>query len=201
MTLTLPTPLQICNKVAASYALPPTVTVAGDVRLVMSRVNGVLVVSFPGTRLTSAEDILRDLATWPVDVPNHPKLGRCHEGFVSGAEAALPILQALTEPFVIGGHSLGGGEAVAAAALLIDGGVKPLGLTVFGCPRVSLCSCMGDLITASGIPVVSYRNGNDPITEEPFMFFLDWHPLRAIGVAKTIAVQCHYISAYQEALK
>jgi triacylglycerol lipase len=130
---------------------------------------------------------------------DHPRLGLCHHGFISGAEAILPmLLPILTGPFCLTGHSLGAALAVSAAALLTDLGRPPVVLTTFGAPRVGIGGRLGEVL--AGVSGRSYHNGDDPVVQLPNWPFRHHRKLTDIGVAVIDAIADHAISAYAAAL-
>lgn len=190
---------QLCQAASDAYKATPTFTVAGDVEVVLSEIDGVTVIAFPGTDPRSLEDWERDVSAWPVDVPNHPKLGLCHSGFATGAEAALPlILAALTpgKPVAVTGHSLGGALAIDTCALLVDMGLIPVRTSTFGAPRVSLDDKLGNLI--SGIPGLRFRNGQDPVPTVPLWPYRTDRVWTNVGVIRHSGsvIDDHFIQSY-----
>jgi predicted lipase len=196
----LPSPISdiaLCAAAAAAYTTPATFFV-GDVHAVITTIDGIAVVSFRGTVPSSWADWFRDFAAWPDHVADHPALGFCHNGFITGAEAILPQLNAaLTGPYVLTGHSLGGALAIAAGALLTDCGKPPLRLTTFGAPRV------GMNLTKILLPIdgVRFRHGSDPVPEVPSWPYLNDRPWLHIGQANHLdPIGDHAISRYALAL-
>src|SRR5690349_8469481 len=162
----------LCAAAAAAYTQAATMAV-GDVHVVITQVDNVTIVAFRGTVPTSWMDWFRDFYAWPERLTDHPALGFCHDGFVSGADAILPKLSlALTGPYMLTGHSLGGALAIAAGALLTDSGKPPLRLTTFGAPRVGF-SLTKILISIDG---ARYRHGADPVPEVPSWPYLNDRP-------------------------
>ena len=194
----IPTDAQLCAAAAAAYAMPATFAVS-DIHAVVAAIDGLTVVAFRGTVPTSWRDWFRDIDAVPTPVMDHPRLGLCHRGFMSGAEAILPmLLPALTGPYAMVGHSLGGALAVSAAALLADLGRPPVVLTTFGAPRVGIGGRLAEVL--AGAPGRSYRRGDDPVTTIPIWPFRHHRALTHIGVASIDAIADHAISGYAAAL-
>jgi predicted lipase len=196
----LPSPISdiaLCSAAAAAYTIPATIFVS-DVHAVITMVDGISTVAFRGTVPSSWTDWFRDFAAWPNRIADHPALGFCHDGFISGAEAILPQLNAaLSGPYVLTGHSLGGALAIAAGALLTDCGRPPLRLTTFGAPRVGM-NLTKILMTIEGS---RYRHGSDPIPEVPSWPYLNDRPWTHIGQANHLdPIGDHAVSRYALAL-
>jgi len=189
--------IALCAAAAAVYTQTATLVV-GDVHAVITQVDGITTVAFRGTVPTSWADWFRDFAAWPDRIADHPAIGCCHDGFITGAEAILPQLNAaLTTPYVLTGHSLGGALAIAAGALLTDCGKPPLRLTTFGAPRVGF-SLAKILAPIDGI---RYRPGADPVPEVPSWPYLNDRPWTHIGEANHLdPIGDHAISRYALAL-
>ena len=187
----------LCSAAALAYSQAPTIAV-GDVHAIITTIDGISIVAFRGTVPTSWADWFRDFAAWPDRLKNHPALGYCHDGFVTGADAVLPLLNAaLSGPYVLTGHSLGGALAIAAGALLADCGKPPLRLTTFGAPRV------GFSLTRLLAPIdgIRYRHGDDPVPEVPSFPYLNDRPWTHIGKSNPLdPIGDHAISRYALAL-
>jgi hypothetical protein len=188
------TDISLCAAAAASYSTTASVEV-GDVHAVLTLLGGLTVVAFRGTVPTSWEDWFRDFSAWPARVVDHPTLGLCHDGFVMGAEAILPLLQPkLSGPYVLTGHSLGGALAIALGALMTDCGRPPLRLTTFGAPRVGMKMLAAKLALVRG---TRYRHGADPVPEVPSWPYLNDRSWTAIGEANDFdPIGDHAISRY-----
>jgi len=192
-----PIDLALCGLAQAAYSTPATFVAGGDVHAAVSDHDGLTVISFRGTVPEDWEDWFRDLAAWPRR--DHPRLGPCHDGFLSGAEAILPQLAPVltpSRPFALTGHSLGGALAIATAALLIDNGLTPARLTTFGAPRVGMA--LGPLLAP--IPGCRFRHGDDPVPEVPSWPYLNDRPWTTIGRPSPIPIDDHMIAGYLAAL-
>ena len=88
----------LCAASLAAYSSPATFVAGGDVHAVVTQRLDATVIAFRGTVPTSWEDWFRDFAVWPARIADHPTLGRCHEGFISGAEAILDQLRGTPMP-------------------------------------------------------------------------------------------------------
>lgn len=95
-------------------------------------------------------------------------LGNVHEGFYEGLQAVHAILDEHTRPNpVITGHSLGAAHAAIYGAMLVHYFDDPTKIALFGCPRPGAQQLADILI---GVPITSYRNRHDPVTEVPVPF-------------------------------
>ena len=194
-----PLDLILCSAAQSAYSTPATFIAGGDVHAVVTDHDGLTVVAFRGTVPTSWDDWFRDFAAWPYRIAEHPHLGLCHEGFLRGAVDILPQLTSVlsaAKPFVLTGHSLGGALAIAAAALLVDGGLSPAHLTTFGAPRVGMA--LGPLLAQ--IEGRRFRHGDDPVPEVPSWPYLTDRPWTAIGSPALNPIDDHEISGYAAAL-
>lgn len=106
----------------------------------------------------------------PVD---HPALGPVHPGFLAGATAIKPQIDAFAgdRPIVYVGHSYGAGRAAILACLRILEGKPVKRVVLFGAPRAGGPNLSNILIDAK-VPGESYRNrdanGHDLVTDVPF---------------------------------
>jgi hypothetical protein len=189
----------LCALALAAYATPATFIAAGDVHAVVTQRLGTTVIAFRGTVPTSWEDWFRDFAAWPDRVTNHTSLGRCHDGFITGAEAILQQLRGIlspSRPFALTGHSLGGALAIATGALLVDCGLVPTRLTTFGAPRVGM-SLTGILARVEGR---RFRHGDDPVPEVPSWPYQNDRSWTRIGEPTVNPIDDHMIAGYLAAL-
>lgn len=186
--------LDLCRASALAYSKAPTLAV-GDVHAVLTPMDGHTVVAFRGTVPTSWQDWFRDADAFPTPVADHPRLGLCHRGFVTGAESILPLLRpSLSAPYILTGHSLGGALAIATAALLTDIGFPPARLVTFGAPRVGIGSALATIL--KDVTMTLYRDGDDPVPEVPIYPFRHPCALTAIGVPLIDPIEAHSIARY-----
>ena len=192
--------LWLCGAAQAAYSAPATFLAGGDVHAIVTDHDGLTVVSFRGTVPTSWEDWFRDFAAWPHTDVDHPQLGRCHEGFLSGALAMLPLLQPVLPvamPYALTGHSLGGALAIATAGLMQSVGNPPLRLTTFGAPRVGgakLSSLLGP------IRGLRFRHGDDPVPTVPKWPYVNDRAWTCVGTPARDPIDDHEIAGYLAAL-
>jgi hypothetical protein len=189
----------LCSFVTASYDLTPTL-VAGDVRVVLTEKNGITFAAFPGTRPDHWEDWFTDFSAWPSHLVDHPEVGRCHDGVITGAEAIFQqFFDAMVRAprFMMGGHSLGGGFALGVGALGKSRGIVPARLTTFGALRVGMAPFAALLAPIEGR---RYRNGDDPVPEAPCWPFLNDRAWTRIGKPAWNPIDDHAIAGYQAAL-
>jgi hypothetical protein len=190
----------LCQASLAAYSAPASFVVS-DVHVVVSTTHDLTVIAFRGTVPTSWQDWFRDFAAWPEQLLDHPSLGPCHAGFVSGAEDILPKVRPIlwpSRPFAVTGHSLGGALAIAAGAMLMDCGLIPARVTTFGAPRVGMAKLAEKL---RQIPGRRYRHGDDPVPEVPTWPYLTDRGWTRIGDPGPDPIGDHAIEKYFEALQ
>lgn len=188
----------LCTASAAAYIAPATFIAAGDVHVVLSEIDGALVIAFRGTEPDCLEDWLRDFDAIPMD---GGPLGTCHRGFLSGAQAALPELLArlpADKPLALTGHSLGGALAIAMTGLLVARGIVPLVCATFGAPCVGT-DTLSRLIAS--IPGTRYRCGDDPVPLVPPYPYQQDRALTHIGRPLLDPIADHMIARYAAALE
>ena len=194
--------LECVRACAARYLLPATlpVPVSGvHVGITTAADGQTLIVAFRGS--VTVLDWLRDFFFAPVTVREHPQLGRCHAGFLNGAESVADAVAGAARgaPFVLTGHSLGGALALGVAGLLICAGAAPEAVVTFGAPRFGMARFAALL---EPYPVRQYVRGNDPVPLLPFDVPPEWAfldsrdpPLR-VGRAQADRFACHHIEGY-----
>ena len=179
----------------AAYRVSPTFAV-GDLHAMEWDGVGESVIAIRGST-ADPRDWLRDADAFPVEAMG---LGFCHPGFLGAARALMTRvgLDRLSGT-ILTGHSLGGAIAVAWGALAARAGAPPLAIVTFGAPRVG-----GVLFQAAlqHVPMRLYRNGNDPVTEIPWLppVYAQPRPLISIGVPEADPFAAHAITAYLRAL-
>lgn len=195
----IPTDTELCVLAAAAYTTPATCVAGNDVHAVVTVRNGLTLVGFRGTVPTDWRDWFRDIDAVPTPVMDHPRLGLCHQGFVTGAAAILPLLlPLLIGPYVLYGHSLGGALAIGTAAILTDSGNRPAALVTFGAPRVGIGGRLAEIL--ADVPGRLYRHGDDPVPEVPIWPFRHHRALTQIGLPALDAIEDHMIAGYAAAL-
>lgn len=179
-----------------AYSAPPDI-VAGDVQAILRDLGYAMVVGFKGTDPANIRDWIRDLDALPI---YHSQLGYCHRGFLTGAEAALPLLLAKLpkdKPVLLIGHSLGGALAIDTTALLVLAGITPLQCTTFGAPRTAIGAELGQVIAQ--VPGDRWDDGNDPVPGLPPGFAHD-RKLTQIGTQMLDPIDAHMLDRYQKEL-
>lgn len=127
---------------------------------------GYSAIAFRGS--TTLEDWLRDFVGIMI---YDPEIGGVEAGFMMGMRDVMAhVADEIKQPspkIYITGHSLGAARALAFAALVAVQGFSKViqGVTTFGSPRPGGAKIKSLL---ANIPVNSYKNGNDPVTDVPF---------------------------------
>lgn len=137
-----------------------------DLTVCVKRLGDTAIIAYPGT--TDVEGWLRDFEAFSVEIRTHPQLGPLHAGFWSGMDAAIADINTATAGAgraIVVGHSLGAARATEHAGMLTANGSPPAAVVVFGEPKAG----MAPLATLlAGVPIRSYRNGDDPVPLVPF---------------------------------
>jgi hypothetical protein len=192
----------LASMMLKAYDARPTYEVAGDVRLVIVD-NYVLI---PGTRPTVLQDWHRDLEISSHKMSDHGDLGYCHDGCLTGAEAAYGVLPRKT--WTIVGHSLGGGIGQLLAALLVAGGNEVKALVTFGSMRAFAGEeVIKILAPVSGANIV---HDGDQVPELPPALLADddmlkvtqpWRKPTVIGHKHFWLLDNHYMASYELATR
>jgi hypothetical protein len=105
-------------------------------------------------------DWYRDFIALPREFP---PLGWVHPGILAGVLWTFKEMEADlgSDPYELLGHSLGGGEIIGQAGLMIARGHPPQLVVAFEPPRVAFRSLCDHTRTRT------YRNLDDPVTEVP----------------------------------
>lgn len=154
-------------------------------------------------------DWINDLRALAVPSP----IGHVDVGFYSGMTKWWGEAKAMiSQPAIVGGHSLGASHADVGSALMTIDGMPPVSRVVFGEPKPGL---MDFAQIIRNIPAASYRNGNDThhdlVTDVPFSFPpLEYvHPTPIVpvlaeptgGLFATMGVFAyHHITLYETAV-
>lgn len=149
----------------------------------------------------TANDWMRDAD----DVPEyHKQLGWCHKGFLTGMDDVFAEVRNSVAPGVnITGHSLGGARARLLAGLFAVNGIQVGTLCVFGSPKPA-AQRLVELIQASGMQHVSYRNNADIVPTLPpfgFVHTEEWTLLKSDpAVTNFASLRDHSMDLYCAAL-
>lgn len=191
----------LCRASVSAYSAPATFIADGDVHAVVTARGDLTVIALQGTVPTDWRDWFRDFAAWPELLIDHPSLGPCHAGFVSGAEAILQQVRGVvsqSRPFAVTGHSKGGALAIATGALLMDCGLMPLRVTTFGAPRVGMAPLAEILSKAPGR---RYRHGDDPVPEVPCWPYRNDRGWTRLGDPGLDPIEDHEVQRYLDAMQ
>ena len=171
---------------------------AGELSALYTVANGARVIAIPGTKHEIGE-WLRDFDAMPI---LDRDLGICHRGFRNGAWELYRRCPLTAHDFagsIIIGHSLGGALALLLAAICVFIEQPPRAVVTFGAPR---CGSWKLRRLLSPIAVRSYRNGDDPVPDVPWLPGVYLHPRRQIeiGTPAVDPIADHHIGAYERAL-
>ena len=99
------------------------------------------------------------------------------------------------------GHSLGAARACILAGELAALSRPIAELILFGCPRPGFAT-LASMVQQSVQRIASYRNGNDPVTQVPWLLGWYKHVVEptAIGHAELDPIDAHFIARYHAAL-
>ena len=162
------TPLAYARLCAEAYTAPPDLTFGPVVRLLIrSTDDGRPVLVIPGTRPEHVADDLADLDVGPMNVGTGQLV---HRGFWRCAQLALPTVvnrSLITGPLDLTGHSLGAAIAADLAVMLVQAGLPPRRLVLFGCPHTVIGPWQADMLVQAGVEVLIYRHGGDPVPLVP----------------------------------
>ena len=191
-----PSDADLCRIVARSYT--SATWFAGELSALYTLADGRRVIAIPGTKREIGE-WLRDFAAWPTW---DGTLGICHAGFCGGAwelYRRAPMVSANFSGAIIAGHSLGGALALLLAGILVAERTPPAAVVTFGAPR---CGSWKLRRLLSPIAVRSYRNGDDPVPDVPWLPGVYLHPRRQIeiGTPAVDPIADHHIGAYEMAV-
>jgi hypothetical protein len=194
----IPTDVTLAGLVAATYDAMPAGEVydVGCDRAVITRLPDCTVVSVRGT--ANPAGWWSDFMIRGAVAREHPQLGTCEDGFLSGAEALWSVLRPKLGlvPAVLAGHSRGAGELPELVGLMLLAGVRVARVVCFEKPW----SCgpqLRGMIDAAGVSGVEYWTGDDPVPLAPAMPWLCMNvwPIVHIGKWKLDPIACHFMSS------
>ena len=171
---------------------------AGELSALFTISNNSRIIAIPGTKHEIGE-WLRDFDAWPVW---DRWLGICHRGFRDGAWELWrrsPLASMDFGGAIVAGHSLGGALAILLGAIMTVERTPPAAVITFGAPR---CGSWKLRRLLSPIAVRSYRNGDDPVPDVPWLPGVYVHPRRQIeiGTPAPDPISDHHIGAYEKAV-
>lgn len=114
------------------------------------------------------EDWVRDLEVIRFgSIRLHPQFGKVHAGMDEGLDEFFEkVAPHLSDGACFSGHSLGAAHAWGLAGRYVLAGGSPGRITVVGSPRYG---CIEFCRFIAPYPKASFRNGEDPVTEVPFV--------------------------------
>ena len=136
-------------------------------------------IAFPGS-----DNLACWLADLDVDVVKVDGLGLLHRGFWKAFSTISSQLLALPAAAVTVGHSEGAALAILFAAALCMAGRPPRAVYGFEPPRVSADPTLANLLSAHGVEVNLYRNGQDVVPMVPRLLRAWQHPAPLIEIGR-----------------
>ena len=187
---------RLCYDVATSYK--NATWWSGELSALYIKTSNERVIAIPGTKKEIGE-WLEDFEAWPIW---DSKLGICHKGFRDGAWALWrnsPLSSVDFGGAIVTGHSLGGALAILLGAIMTINNSVPKAIVTFGAPR---CGSWKVRSILKSVPIRSYRNGNDPVPDVPWLPGIYVRPRAQIeiGAPQHDPLVCHHIGSYQEAV-
>lgn len=150
------------------------------------------------------EDWFRDLKGNPIE---DQVLGGVETGFMEGMhEFYAEIVDGLSQNPIVCGHSLGAARALLFGALLTANHRPPAAIVTFGSPMPGFQKLAAML---NIVPVSSYKNRFDPVTDVPVPFYPDkpyMHPRALLPLdIKPPLTDCslfadHHIGLYMQGI-
>jgi hypothetical protein len=186
-----------------AYSRQPTFTGHDgneNIHVVAEDVAGILRLKFRGSK--DPKDFALDLMALPMiahEDPQHDVLaGPMHAGVLRGVYSVLDdLLSTVTgRDYELVGHSLGGGLALGAGAILTSRGHPPKAIVTFAALRVGYDRYQHVL---ADVPIIEFKNGNDPIPQLP-PTFMHARPPTDIGKPSIVPITCHFMSHYLAAV-
>ena len=193
-------PLELAQLCSDIYSITENFVIydCDGVYVGLRRVGDIDLFVFRGS--ATVEDWMHDI---DLLVVNHPQLGWCHEGMLTGIDKAFEwvksqIREGCKASFT--GHSLGGAHARFMAGLFIANNLQTDILMTFGSPKPSFKE-LKVLISSSTINHSSYRHLKDIVPELPpeilgFMHTEDWIELGGDSASVLEDFSDHLIQYY-----
>lgn len=168
-------------------------------RFVITRLADATIVSIRGT--SDPAQWVSDFRICGAKPVDHPDLGVCESGFLSGALAVygalstkllVPVGLATVTPLILQGHSRGAGMVPILAGLLTIAGVIPARCVCWEAPWSVAQPCR-DILLHAGIPGVQYWHGDDPVPTIPAVPWLvpNVWPYHHFGTWRLDPFDCH----------
>lgn len=170
------TPQDYARLAQRAYQLQPQIgAAAGAARAIVEGD----AVAFPGS-----DNLACWLADLDADAMHVEGFGALHRGFWKAFSTISAQLLALPTPAVTVGHSEGAALAILFAAQLCVAGRPPRAVYGFEPPRVSADPTLANLLSAHGVQVSLYRNGQDVVPLVPRLLRPWQHPAPLIEIGR-----------------
>lgn len=193
--------LDYANLANESYEAVPTIGVEKSAaRAVVSTVEGLSLIGFPGTN--NGACVATDLNAITYDAGS---LGHVHHGtYISLQSMWLEIMKSNYD--VIYGHSLGGMLALLCGASLCVAGKPPKAIYAFEPAKISVDTKIRDILIANNVKTIITHNGNDLIPMLPDIFCEEWqHPAEKLMFKKAFLpfpnIEDHLMGSVIESIK
>lgn len=168
------TPRDYARLAQQAYLVPPQIGAAASAARAIVQGDAV---AFPGS-----DNLACWLADLDADAIHIDGFGTLHHGFWKAFSSISPQLLALPTPAVTVGHSEGAALAILFAAHLCVSGRPPRAVYGFEPPRVSADATLANLLSAHGVQVNLYRNGEDVVPLVPRLLHPWQHPAPLIEI-------------------
>lgn len=170
------TPQDYARLAQRAYQLKPQIGAAASAARAIVEGDAV---AFPGS-----DNLACWLADLDADAMHVDGFGALHRGFWKAFSSISAQLLALPTPAVTVGHSEGAALAILFAASLCKAGRPPRAVYGFEPPRVSADGTLTALLTAHGVQVNLYRNGQDVVPLVPRLLRPWQHPAPLIEIGR-----------------
>lgn len=170
------TPKDYARLAQRAYQMPPQIGAAASAGRAIVEGDAV---AFPGS-----DNLACWLADLDADAVHVDGFGALHHGFWKAFSSISAQLLALPVAAVTVGHSEGAALAILFAGALCVAGRAPRAVYGFEPPRVSADGTLAALLSAHGVQVNLYRNGQDVVPLVPRLTHAWQHPAPLIAIGR-----------------
>jgi Lipase (class 3) len=192
----IPTDLDLARFVNATYDTAPAGEVydVGPDRAIITRFSDCTLIAIRGT--DNPAGWWSDFRINGGKAKDHPQLGTCEEGFLTGAEALWAVLQPKLGllPVVVACHSRGSGMGPIIVGFMLLAGVQIARVVLFEKPWCCGPQLRG-MIAAAKIDGLEYWNGDDPVPLVPSVPWLCMNvwAIQHVGKWAIDPIDCHFM--------